>query len=156
MQNGLIAQALTRREERPDIHKPVAKVRSGESFRGNIAEMVRDLKEHVPGLSVRQLSTLIGVSVGTVHNNHSEHWTTDDNESASAAHLSALRKHHECYRDEVSYILFDGKTADRDEWSTVPAVYTTPEFRDPYRRADQSHTIKRPITLATRPFSVAA
>jgi hypothetical protein len=67
-----------------------------------------------------------------------------------------LRKHHECYRDEVSYILFDGKTADRDEWSTVPAVYTTPEFRDPYRRADQSHTIKRPITLATRPFSVAA
>lgn len=165
MSNGLISQGLKRQQDRPDIHKKVVKVKQGTSFNDCVPVMIRDLKEHVPGLSTRQISSLVGVGQFTVlkhlksfseDSERSEEWTTDNNESASAAHLAALREHHDRYRDDVSYTLFDGKTADRDEWSDVPAIYATPEFRDPHRRADQSHTIKRPITLPTRPFEIAA
>lgn len=130
--------------------------------------MIQDLKRSVPELSIRQLSTLVGVSIKTVQNALSdpdnenlsrdltwgdapfeqETWTEEDNPAASAAELAALHEHHPGRQYE------DDPAAANER--TGPVLFTAPEFRDTYKRADQSHTIKRPITLATTPFDVAA
>lgn len=168
MANGLISRALQRQQERPDIHKPVARVKQGASFGEFVPVMVRDLKEHVPGLSIRQLSTLIGVSTKVIFKNlptaedddQPEYWSTDNNEAQAAAELSALQTHHTGYVDQTDFAspsLVDEASPDIDEPVTgIPLFLAAPEFRDVHRRADQSHTIKRPITLATTPFNVAA
>lgn len=169
MSNGLISLALQRQQERPDIHKPVAKVKQGSSFGDAVPAMVRDLKEHVPGLSIRQLSTLIGVSTKVIfknlpaadHDDQPEHWSTDNNESQAYAELGALTATG-CsgYTDQTDFAspsLVDGAEPDIDEPVTgIPQFLTAPAFSDTHRRADQSHTVKRPITLATTPFNVAA
>lgn len=164
MNNAVIAQGLARQIERPDIHRKVEKLSSIQvGYPPAVAEMVRDLKENVPGISIRQLSGLVGVSVTVVQKALSdttvemENWTDEDNPASAASELAALHEHHpDGYRDDVSYVLWDGSAADTDEWQNVPVLFTAPPPSDPHRRADQSHTIKRPITLATHPFEVAA
>jgi hypothetical protein len=163
MVTGPISKALQRRIDRPDIHKAVdlrilaykgdaARPGTGETVNA-ISEMVRDLKDHVPELSVRQLSTLIGVGKTFVtkaldQTVPAERWSSDDNESSAAASLAALEEHHPGG--------FEVVTIDKDDPDERHIFLSAPDFRDTYRRADQSHTFKRPITLASRPFSVAA
>lgn len=161
MSNEAISKAIQRRIENPEIYQPVK--RDSKTFNKSVTLMVLDLKEHVPSLSVRQISSIVGVGKTFVakileDTFSSDRWTEEDNAPSSAAELAALQKHHPGreYEDAVSAVLFDGSKADVDERSEVPVSFTTPLFADRYCRADQSHTTKRPITLATVPFSVAA
>lgn len=154
MTNSVIAQALKRQSDFPEIHRKVEKLKGSKTgFSQSVLDMVTDLKEHVPALSTVQLSMLVGVSRKVVsraldNSVEREEWSTEDNPASCAAELAALREHHpgRAYEDAP-------EAADE---STVPVLFTAPTLRDPYRVADQSHTIKRQITLATRPFSVAA
>lgn len=164
MSKAAISEAIQRRLDRPDIHQPIS--RDSKSYGDSVSTMIVDLKEHVPNISNRQLSTLLGVGktfvaiVLDAKTASTEEWTTDNNESQSAAELAALRKHHSGYTNQTDFAspsLVDGASPDLDEPATgIPLFLTAPEFRDTYRRADQSHTVKRPITLATTPFNVAA
>lgn len=156
-----IAAALQRRSDRPDIHKTVYLKQGSrgpevDALFISIAEMVTDLNENVPGLSLRQLSTLVGVSKTAISKALNQtvaavEWTTDDNESASAKHYQLLRTCHPDRKYE------DDKDNEFGEVNTGTFErFYVPMFRDAPRKADQSHTIKRPITLAGRPFDVAA
>lgn len=171
MSNGLISRALQRQQDRPDIHRKVAKVKQGSSFDESIPAMIYDLYENVPGLSQRQLSSLVGVTKTTVFKilsaipdreteDQHENWSTDNNEVQAAAELAALHEHHSRYIDQTDFAspsLVDGASPDIDEPVTgIPVFISEPPFRDVYRRADQSHSIKRPITLATTPFNISA
>jgi hypothetical protein len=154
MAHGAISFALQRRLDRPDIHKPVS--RDQTSFGQDVHLMVKDLKEYVPELSIRQISTLVGVSKTFVTKALNTtvplvEWSSDDNESSSAAHLAALHRFHpdRRYEDETERTV-------ADEVSNVPVYFSAPVPVDIPRRIDQSHTLPRPITLATSPFSVAA
>ena len=69
MTNSVIAQALARQIERPDIHQKVEKITNIQAgYPPRVAIMIRDLKSQVPDLSIRQLSVLVGVSVKTIQN----------------------------------------------------------------------------------------
>lgn len=157
MSNGVIPQALQRQQDRPDIHKSFDKPKGSVGYSEDVFNMVRDLKEHVPVLSHRQLSTLVGIGTKQVRialdnptfREADETWTTDDNETRCADELAALHEHHPGRK-------YEDDTRAKDEPTRPVSYFTAPEFRDVYRRADQSHTIKRPITLATSPFNVAA
>jgi len=152
--DSVIAQGLKRQLECPEIHKKVEKLTGSKiGFNESVYNMVTDLKEHVPELSTRQLSVLVGVSRTVVmkaldNTVEREEWSEEDNPASCAAELTALREHHPGRQYE------DDPEAAAE--STVPVLYTAPSLRDPYRVADQSHTVKRPITLATSPFNVAA
>ena len=157
MGSGAIASAIQRQKDRPDIHYKVPKPKPGGAggtagYGEDVFEMVRDLKSHVPELSQRQLSTLVGIATFQVrkaldNSVPDERWTSDDNEASAAAELSAL-KATGCsgYTDDPRA---------ETEYSGLPVFISPPVFRDRYRRADQSHTIPRPITLATTPFNIA-
>lgn len=154
MPNSAISQGLARQIERSDIHHKVEKLTNIQGgYPSAVAEMIQDLKSSVPELSIRQLSVLVGVSNWTVQKAldntvPEERWTEEDNPASAAAELAALHEHH----PGQGYI--DDEDALKE--STAPVLFTAPAFHDPYRRADQSHTIRRPITLATRPYEVAA
>ena len=153
MHNSVIAQGLARQLECPEIHKKVEKLTGRKTgFDESVSTMILDLKANVPELSTRQLSTLVGVSRNTVmraldNSVERDEWTTDDNEDSAAAELAALRKHHPSgYIDHPDHIN-----------ESVGVVYfSAPPFADRHRVADQAHTLPRPITLATRPYGVAA
>lgn len=154
MQKDQIAEAIKRRYEHPEIHsKPINRPQNGKGWSPEVFEMVRDLAENVEDISDRQISTLLGISRGSVAKmigniESISEWTQDDNESSSAASLAALEEHHP-----------GGFTEDpraEHEYTGPSVVFRAPAFVDTGKRADQSHTIKRPITLATRPFDVAA
>lgn len=152
MTDCLISQALARQIECPEIHKKAIKLKRGDK-NPFVEAMVLDLKENIPGLSVRQISSLVGMSKTRVSyfldsGEKQEEWTADDNESSAAAELAALREHHPGRQYEDAPEAADEPTG--------PVLFTAPPFRDAYHRADQSHTIKRPITLATTPYRVAA
>jgi hypothetical protein len=170
MTNCLISLAIARQQERPDIHRKVVKVKQGSSFDESIPKMIHDLYLNVPGISSRQLSTLVGVTKTTVlkhlanlpdRDDEQDNWTTDNNESQATAELGALTATG-CsgYTDQTDFAspsLVDGAEPDIDEPVTgIPQFLSAPAFSDTHRRADQSHTVKRPITLATTPFNVAA
>lgn len=154
MTNAVIAQGLARQSERPDIHRKVEKlVNIQAGYPQYVVDMVRDLKENVPALSIRQLSVLVGISTKAVFNaldsaTEQKEWSPDDNPASCAASLAALTEHHPGG--------FEVVTIDKDDPDERHIFLSAPDFRDTYRRADQSHTFKRPITLASRPFSVAA
>jgi hypothetical protein len=161
--NSVMLQAVKRQNDRPDIHKPIIKLRKGYAFDQetlkSISEMVSDLKEHCPLLTRSKLSRLIGVSVTTIcdlPNFDDDDDYTGNNEASAAAELAALAAHHDQYKDDVAEVLFDGRKPDADEWCYVPVFLAPRPVEDTYRRADQSHSNKRPITLATTPYSVAA
>lgn len=146
-----IALALQRQKDRPDIHKPFSRPKGSKGYGEDVFEMVRDLKRHVPSLSHRQLSTLVGIATFQVrkaldNSVAREEWSEEANEASADAELAALREHHPGreYEDHP------------DGTSEVLVAFEAPPFRDSYRRADQSHTIPRPITLATSPFKWAA
>lgn len=162
MNCGRIASAIQRQKDRPDIHYKAGKPKAG--GRGNTAghgeavfAMVRDLKQHVPDLSHRQLAELVGIGTKQVRKaldtkatnaQPEEFWTTDDNEASAAAELAALKA--------TGRVGYDTDPRAESEYRGVPVLLTPPPFRDRYRRADQSHTVPRPITLATTPFNIAA
>jgi len=148
--NSLIAQALKRQQDRPDIHKKVIKPKGRSGHPQHVIDMVLDLRDHVPGLSARQISTLTCVGraqVAAFLNNiqPEERWTADDNEASAAAELAALCEHH----GTREYEDHEGAAT---EYDPVPVHFTAPRYPDIHRRADQSHTSKRAITLPTFPF----
>lgn len=158
MHNGLISQALKRQSERPDIHaKPVARPSLGgrSGYGREVVDMVNDLKAHVPDISDRQLSTLLNISrsvvakmIGDIEAATVE-WSPDNNEAQSAAELAALHEHHPGRR-------YEDDARAKDEPTRPVSYFTAPAFRDTGRPADQSHTIKRPVTLATMPYVAVA
>lgn len=172
MSGDAIAKAVQRRLDRPDIHQDFLNARTTD--RNTIVSMVVDLKHCVPDLTIRQISSLVGVGRKFVNNalknmvdyrpkapfgledDPAESWSEEENAFACADSLSALRKIHpggfHTQTDFTSRTLSGMMPDER----TGPVLFTAPDFRDPYRRADQSHTVKRPITLATQPYSVAA
>lgn len=152
--DSLFDQATKRQLERPDIHFHIALKkgnREERSFNFTLIEgMVEDLLSHFPELGRNQLSDLIGVSRETMsrvldNSQEREFWTEEDNPASSAAELTALTLHHpdRQYEDHP-----DAET----ECSAVPFLFTAPQPRDYHHRADQSHTVKRPITLPAFPF----
>lgn len=145
---GAIAKALTRISENPALYK--SKTAKGKNVDPVILQRIADLKENVEGISVRQISSLLGIGksiVGrAVRECEAPDWSTDNNQAESAAHLSALTLHHPDRRYE------DHPDAET-ETSGVPVLFTSPAPNDPHRRADQSHAVKRPITLAREPFN---
>lgn len=149
---GPIATAIQRQKDRPDIHKAFVRPKGSKGYGEEVFAMVRDLKEHVPELSDRQLSSLVGIGAKQVaraleSGAPEEKWTVDDNEASAAAELAALRRTgRDGYTDDPRHI---------DEFRGLPVFIAPPPFRDPYRRTDQSHTVPRPITLATKPFDIA-
>lgn len=152
MNSERMARAIQRQKDRPDIHKAFQKAKGSAGYGEDVFGMVCDLKEHVPELSHRQLGELVGIGTKQVRKAletpPEENWTADDNEASAAAELAALKATGR-----------DGYTDDpraMDEYSGVAVVLTPPPFRDRYRRADQAHTVPRPITLATTPFNFAA
>jgi hypothetical protein len=153
-----VAEALKRQQDRPDIHKgferPVMGSQSG--LDDAVYDMVNDLKDNFPDLSIRQLSALVGVSKTFVtkaldQTVEAVEWSADNNEASSAAELAALKY---CYPGRQ----YDDDTENDFEEISTPflVIMAAPAFADSGIKADQSHTIKRPITLATRPFDVAA
>lgn len=154
MGNGSIVQALKRFSERPDIHgTEVSKTSRKVGYSQAVIDRVKDLKENIEGISDRDISGLLKISRRTVammigEVEPAEDWTEDDNPESAAAELAALHEHHPGRRYE------DDEDALKE--STAPVLFTAPAHRDLYRPADQSHTIKRPITLASEPFNVAA
>lgn len=143
---GPITRAMQRQKDRPDIHKAFDRPKGSKGYGEEVFDMVRDLKEFVPELSHRQLQALIGIDkkqIAKALDNAvpEERWTADDNEASAAAELAALRQTgRDGYTDDPRHI---------DEFRGLPVFIAPPPFRDPYRRADQSHTVPRPITLAT-------
>jgi hypothetical protein len=87
--------------------------------------------------------SLVGKAVRTSEN--VPEWTADDNESSAAAELAALREHHpgSSYEDHPDAA---------NEYDPVPVLFTAPQPRDVYRVADQSHAVRKPITLPQFPF----
>jgi hypothetical protein len=152
--DDFLEKARQRRADRPDIHFAVNLTRGGGSKNAAaiaaVSEMVSDLRDAVPELSMRQLSALIGVSDRVVREaadqiEPKESWSSDNNEMESAAEFSRLTLLH----PDRQYV--DHPDAEF-ECSAVPFLFTAPQPIDHHRCADQSHTVKRPITLPTFPF----
>lgn len=156
MSNGVIARAIARQQDNPGIHaKPINRPAMGIGYSQDVVDMVNDLKSNVEGISDRQLSTIFGISrsviakmIGDIEPAEVE-WSDENNEAQAAAELAALHEHHPGRRCEDD-------TRANDEPTRPVAIFTAPAFTDTGKRADQSHTIKRPITLATIPWEVAA
>lgn len=157
---SIIAKALARIEANPALYKSKT-VKQGKNNDPIIFLRVADLDQNVEGISVRQISTLLQLSkslVGrAVQSSETEpEWSTDNNETSAASELASLKAHHPGgYINEID-LIGAVENADADEVIDIPEFLSAPPFQDRYRRADQTHTIKRPITLATRPYEVAA
>jgi hypothetical protein len=151
-----ISLAQQRQADRPDIHKSIVKPRGSIGYDDSAMAMVLDLKDHVQELSNRQLSSLTGISEYVVRkmlgvSETPEHWSFDNNEASSAAELAALKY---CYPGRQ----YEDDTENEFGETSTPflVIIAAPAFADSGIKADQSHTIKRPITLATSPFDVEA
>jgi hypothetical protein len=149
MSNGVISQAIQRQADRPDIHKPFERPKGSVGYGEDVFCMVRDLKTHVPALSHRQLSTLVGIATCQIRKALAtsvaeERWTSDDNEASAAAELDALTAEHgtRSYEDHPD-ARFESK---------VPIYFSAPVTDAAPRRTLNRDSGRRSISLPTHPI----
>jgi lambda repressor-like predicted transcriptional regulator len=142
----VLDRARARQQERPDIHTAIVKPPKPQPYADNVSSMLADLIEQVPGISNRQLSQLTGIHRQTIADLLDE--PISNFETCSAALLELLRLCHpgRCYEDDIRAI----NECDVSGFIHI-ASFCSPHDPATYK-ADQSHTIKRPITLPTKPF----
>jgi hypothetical protein len=147
---------------RPDIQFPIAKPSPPKRYPVAVREMIADLIQHIPGISISQLSDVTGMKRETISgmiddsiprtlppNDEQIENPPPSFEIRSANHLNMLRRHHSSsgYRDDPRALAEPVlSTIAHNSEKTSPHAPAT-------RKADQSHTVARPITLATTPFN---
>lgn len=151
-------------KSKPEVYgKRRSAAKPGKKFNAKITAMVDDLLERFAKLSSRQIGELLNVSHWYVQNRRlattnsvpkavagsfeEKRITHADNVAACNASLAALRAAHPDRQYED-----DPRAKSEDRNFELVAVN---DGRAHYK-ADQSHTIQRPITLPTHPFQIAA
>ena len=147
MANDLMSLAEARIAQRPDLYlNGIAELSNNKvGYPEIVSDMILDLKENVPNIGVRKIAYILGVSKSHVHDvikndSEDEFVPKKSDEEMCADELDALKATGRHGYDSV------------EEESSLPVLLTAPAFRDPPRKADQSHLIARPITLPTFPI----
>lgn len=161
----VIALALARKAARPDIYVEIMKPESSRSGYGeNVGTMIEDLKSMFPAMSIRQVSDFLGISTKPVRKVFAKLGVgarpdgMSPEDAPDADEFVPFKSNEEMCADELAALKATGEEGygqdprSRDEYKGGPILVPTPAFRDSYRRADQSHTFPKPITLPTFPF----
>jgi hypothetical protein len=153
MNQDVIALASARKAARPDVYKNVSKPAAQKSgYDQSVYDMIEDLRQNVPGISLRQVADFLGISTKPVRK------VFDAAKEESEDDFIPLKTNEEMCSDEHAALRATGREGyDEDERSAgeypaISVVLTAPRFQDSGRKADQSHTLRRPITLPTKPF----
>lgn len=149
MNQDVASLVLSRKEERPDIYVPVVKPSARKTgLDSSVYEMIADLKSHIPSISLRQVADALGISTFPVRQVFAELSTEDE--------VPPIKTNEEMCADELGALMATGREGyeddERADRSEPSLRLVAPIFRDVVRKADQSHLIKRPITLPTFPI----
>lgn len=157
-------RARKRMDSRPDIYdRPIVKKSNKEGYPEYVSAMILDLSEHIEDIGKKAIAKLLGVGTGTVQKAlagvvHEADELSDDEIVQAVSAICLNKTNEEMCADALAALRCTGRDGYSDhpdaatEYVGGPVVMFEPRFRDVVRKADQSHTLPRPITLPTFPI----